>query len=107
MGITCGCVFVDIAKATKKDTENTLFYDWENKITVPLSQDNLDSLIYLLSFYEKTLHIMQPNKVLTFAVDNEYTIKTDKVEITDSLTPSQANGLRIMLEKAKVKTYGW
>lgn len=99
-------MFIEIAK--KSDTAN--HYIWEDKQTFPLSQEALDALIYTLSFKESEQFIQKNTEEYFFTMTSNgfYSLYNKKELLLKSdLSLVQINGLRIMLEQAKIKTYGW
>lgn len=105
MDITYGCVFIEIAK---KNGTNS--YDWVNKQIFPLSSDSLDSLIYVLSNKGQPNIFVNKNTsdfMFTFAVSGKWTLSQDLYLLEDSIHDYQVNGLRILLEQAKIKIHGW
>lgn len=75
-----------------------------------MSQEALDALIYTLSFKESEqfIHKNTLNYTFTFSNTGNYALyDTDNRLIFSDLSLVQVNGLRIMLEQAKIKTYGW
>jgi len=99
-------VFIEVAK--KINTSN--LYDWENKQIFPLSYEALDAIIYTLSFKESEQFLHKNTLEYTFTIDNigRYSLYDSKqLLVYSDLSLVQVNGLRIMLEQAKIKTYGW
>lgn len=111
MVITFGCVFVEIAQSlSSTDITGNVYYDWENKQTFPLSQEALDALIFTLSNQDTECFIEENNFKFSFTMDNSgyYTLYNhNDLLLSNDLSLVQVNGLRIMLEQAKIKTYGW
>lgn len=105
MDITYGCVFIEIAK---KNGTNS--YDWVNKQIFPLSSDSLDSLIYVLSNKGQPNIFVNKNTsdfMFTFSDSGRWTLSNESNSLEDSLHDYQVNGLRILLEQAKIKIHGW
>ena len=105
MDITYGCVFIEIAK---KNGTNS--YDWVNKQIFPLSSDSLDSLIYVLSNKGQPNIFVNNNTSdfrFTFSASGKWTLSNELELLEDSIHNYQVNGLRILLEQAKIKIHGW
>lgn len=112
MDTTYGCVFVEVAKKLSSNlTSGSYQYDWENKQTYPLSQEDLDTIIYTLSTEDTPLFTVENNNSIFSFSDNGFFSVTSKntnsIVLSNDLSLVQVNGLRIMLEQAKIKTYGW
>lgn len=98
-------MFIEIAK---KNGTNS--YDWVNKQIFPLSSDYLDSLIYVLSNKDQSNIFVNKNTsdfMFTLSSSGRWSLSKDLDSLTDSIYDYQVNGLRILLEQAKIKIHGW
>lgn len=107
MVIILGCVFIDVANILNQK-DNITHYDWENKITFPLSQYELDNLIYTLSNQDLKFIVSNGDYEFSMSSFGLYLAESKgKQVISDVIEHVSINSLRFMLEQAKIKTYGW
>lgn len=103
MGIKCGCVFLELAEQSK--TGNT--YNWKDKISTPLSLNDLSQLSYIFESDLKSDLII--NDVLFTVSDSSLSMYnfTTKSSLLLILTPSLKNDLANSLKQAKFIIHGW
>lgn len=98
-----------------ENRNNTKYYDWANKITFVLDASLLDKfLIYLKDYDSFSGKIEIKNKDKQFSLTNGdnsdtfiYNISDNTSNIFGEITFSFLFGLRILLNQAKLKIYGW
>lgn len=104
----CGCVFLEVAPLLKKADNGTNNYDWSNKFVFPLTQKDLDSLIFDLQTQDAVFTISNKTEKFELTSYGNYSlIKDEKEVLTDTLIFASVKSLIFMLQQAKIKTYGW
>lgn len=101
-------MFIDVASKIETPSDSNQ-YDWVNKQTYPLSQEALDAFIYTISNQDSENFTCKNNGTSFIFTSSGWfsVLKKQDILFSSDLSLVQVNGLRIMLEQAKIKTYGW
>lgn len=102
-GIKCGCVFLELAEQSK--TGNT--YNWKDKLSIPLSLDDILNLSYNLENKLESVFII--NNIILTVSDSSLSMysSTAKIFYIFTLNPSLTNDLSHSLKQAKFVIHGW
>ena len=108
--IQYGCVFVEAASVLTKE-HNKIKYNWNEKITINLSQENLDILsLFLHNKDDNKITLIDNNKTLMFSKDKDllnFEFSSCVNRIKGSVYIAASFNLSYMLIKAKQIIYGW